>query len=386
MKRKTRATADAVVNAIYDAALEPEGWAPCLAAIKDQFHCPSAIFFVEDTAHKQANFSLMEGLDKKRTLAYYSYYIFKDPNLKAKLGRPVGTVTASNFLMRDADWENQEYYWDFARHGRVFYQLGGTIASGPGLVGAVGLHRPKRAGGFTRRDVSALQKIIVHVRRAYQIGRTLSARDATVAEVLDRLPHAIFLVDAAGRAVLMNRHAERLLRAQDGIGLEDGRLVSRPVPGWPRLERVIHQATQTGQGEENHPGAAIALGRPSGRAPYQALVTPLRVPASRLRLGATPPRAAVFVTDPEARTLPPTDALMAWFRLTRAEARVALDLAEGRSPEEIAGARHTARGTVRAQLHAIYGKMDVARQSQLVKKVLALPHAPLEPETEPRGR
>jgi DNA-binding CsgD family transcriptional regulator len=286
----------------------------------------------------------------------------------------VGTVTASNLLMRDAEWENEEFYWDFARKGNVFYQLGGVIVREQGVVGAVGLHRPKRAGGFSRRDITRLEGIIGHVRRAYHISRTLASFNATIAQLLDQSPQAVFLLDASSRPLMVNRAAERLLRAGDGIALEGGRLSCRPVLGWQRLTRLIHDAVQTGQGRGIHPGGAMAVGRPSGRMAYQVLVTPLRVPPSLLPGRPATACAAVYITDPEAHPPPPAAALAAWFNLTPAEARVARELADGLSPEEIAQAHRVSQGTVRVQMHAIFDKMDVKRQSQLVKKVLGLPH------------
>lgn len=60
--------------------------------------------------------------------------------------------------------------------------------------------------------------------------------------------------------------------------------------------------------------------------------------------------------------------------LTRAEARVAVRLAEGLSVADIARALHVSVETVRTHLKRAYGKLGVRRQAELVRAVLGLQH------------
>jgi len=67
-----------------------------------------------------------------------------------------------------------------------------------------------------------------------------------------------------------------------------------------------------------------------------------------------------------------------------AEARIALELAEGYSPREMAERHGSTVKTVRTQMEALFAKMGVRRQAQAVRRVLAAvasftPPAPDDP-------
>jgi len=61
------------------------------------------------------------------------------------------------------------------------------------------------------------------------------------------------------------------------------------------------------------------------------------------------------------------------FRLTAAEARVAMALLDGSNAEEIADNLRVGRETVRTQIKAIYSKTGVRRQAEFIALALASP-------------
>jgi DNA-binding CsgD family transcriptional regulator len=79
---------------------------------------------------------------------------------------------------------------------------------------------------------------------------------------------------------------------------------------------------------------------------------------------------ALFISDPELQVRGSGEALGRLFDLTRAEARLALMLANGASLEEASGTLGISKHTGRAHLRAIFGKTGVSRQSQLVSLIL----------------
>jgi DNA-binding CsgD family transcriptional regulator len=78
--------------------------------------------------------------------------------------------------------------------------------------------------------------------------------------------------------------------------------------------------------------------------------------------------AVVFVDDPEADAILGQIGLWsASFRLTPAEARLAMHLASGDSLRDAADALGVTYNTVRAQMRAIFDKTDIHRQADLVR-------------------
>jgi DNA-binding CsgD family transcriptional regulator len=83
---------------------------------------------------------------------------------------------------------------------------------------------------------------------------------------------------------------------------------------------------------------------------------------------ATKSDAVLFVDDPNGALNPsPTDLYSRTFRLTPAEARLAVRLASGASLMESADEFGVTHNTVRAQLRAIFDKTGTHRQIDLVR-------------------
>ena len=83
-------------------------------------------------------------------------------------------------------------------------------------------------------------------------------------------------------------------------------------------------------------------------------------------------RAAIWILNTEPQ-LPDEDLLAALFRLSRAEARLAIGLLKGLSAAECAVQAGVGVATIRSQLHSIFSKTGVRRQAQLVALLSRVP-------------
>jgi DNA-binding CsgD family transcriptional regulator len=79
---------------------------------------------------------------------------------------------------------------------------------------------------------------------------------------------------------------------------------------------------------------------------------------------ASGPHTVVMLID--LKTNPSPEALQKIFGLTRSEAKLAIEVTKGRSPEDIANANGIAVGTARKQLASIFVKTGTHRQAELV--------------------
>ncbi|HYD46763.1 MAG TPA: helix-turn-helix transcriptional regulator [Terriglobales bacterium] len=79
--------------------------------------------------------------------------------------------------------------------------------------------------------------------------------------------------------------------------------------------------------------------------------------------------AAASSNDHQPRREIDGEALRRRYGLSRAELRVALGIAQGQSPREIAAEQFVSVYTVRAHLRSIFGKTGVKRQSALARLV-----------------
>jgi DNA-binding CsgD family transcriptional regulator len=82
-----------------------------------------------------------------------------------------------------------------------------------------------------------------------------------------------------------------------------------------------------------------------------------------------------LIRDPDRDRIPAERHLIGAFGLTQAEARVAVALARGLRPDEIATRHGVTLVTVRKQLSAVLAKTECPRQVDLLRLLLTLPQA-----------
>lgn len=386
-----------VLAEVYDAAVQPTHWPQALEAIATFCGVDSSILYLEDHDRHVASFMHLYNVREDVVEPYTTYYVFREPGYSYRLDKPAGTVTASNQLVADADHERSEYYTDFLRKTGLFYTAGVTLAKDGGFIGALGIQRPKNQGAFEPRDLARLHLLYPHLQRAYRLMRAFGhqrEQERVFSAMLDRVPHAVLLLDTMGCVTHCNARAEALLGDQDGLRLESRRLAADNLKAQARLEEAVLQAVRMGRalggsgGELTPHGAtlppALAVPRASGAPPYGVLATPLRVPAVFARLAPPGAVAAVFVSDPGVPPVVVPEWLETLFGLTAAEARIAVALARGLTPRDIALHHEASLHTVRTQLRAVHEKLGTRRQAEVVQRVLSSPAVLGDPD-EGRG-
>jgi DNA-binding response OmpR family regulator/DNA-binding CsgD family transcriptional regulator len=184
------------------------------------------------------------------------------------------------------------------------------------------------------------------------------------AALLRQVSFGVIVADAAGRVVTMNRTAERIIAARDGLTLEDG--VLTPVRSFERakLSKALAEPTQA--------GGTFLVGRPSGRLPYAFLIMPL-LTELRQMVDARRPIAMILVTDFDIRVEIRAVMLRELFGFTGAEAELAVAMAQGRDLRQIASETGRALPTLRSHLSAMFEKTGVKRQTDIVRLVLSIP-------------
>ena len=367
-----------LVGSIYEAALQPQQWQHVLEQVQGYLNATSSILFLRDCNTMDAPFVVSQGLDRQRLQAYHDYYIRKDPNFAYRLDKPEGTITASHRIVPDAKFLESEYYRDFLRPQGAFYTAGVTLVRDATRIATFGVQRPRPAGPFESEELERLRTLYPHLRRAFQIGRELAGSEVerqAMLVLLERLPTGVLLLDEGRRVVFLNRRAQAMLAAGDGLAMTPQGLASADEEFQAALDKLIRGAVETGAGRGTHPGGALALPFTGGREAYQVLVTPLRTERLRVDVGRGRICAAVFVQLRDSQPTLSVELLRELFGLTPAEARVAAALVQGRKPEEIAADAEISRFTVRAQLSAIYEKLGVHRQAEVVQRVLSSPAA-----------
>lgn len=291
-----------------------------------------------------------------------------------KLDPWIPIVTGKKLLNRAADsddhlsrrdFENSAFYNEFFRRfgDDTGVSLGAVIETRDGFVG-LGLHRALTAPRFDLRERAALEAALPHLRRLAETRSRLRETEGAVRDlraVLHAQAVPVLLTDATGRIHFANAAAEEMLVSGDGLWSHQGvlRVAGAQVQ---RLARALADAAGS-----RGSGDAILVARPSARPAYRVVVAPHRGP------GALPGRAMVVIEDPVKSNAGLVDCLRHLFRLSPAEADLAVHLAEGCSLGDVAGRRNVQASTVRSQLNSVLAKTGLRRQSELTAMISRLP-------------
>jgi DNA-binding CsgD family transcriptional regulator len=188
-----------------------------------------------------------------------------------------------------------------------------------------------------------------------------------VAQTLEALADAVFILGHGGRIRHLNRAAERLLSQADVLTSHGGRLTARHSEASGELQRLVVLATRP---MGLRCGGSMSLGSIGSRFPLAVRVAPIS--ARLLPIFDPPPSALVTVTDLEAWLQTPEEDLRRLFGLTLAESRTAAAVFDGLSLPQAAERFGVSANTVRTQLKLVFNKTGVTRQADLVKLMMRL--------------
>ena len=277
--------------------------------------------------------------------------------------QPEVAVHYDALLISEREMDSDPVYNWFGKHD-LRYFIGCGLPDLRDHRAVFTLQRSPRQGHVQQHDIELFELIRPHVARAVtladQLG-TLRTFNRFSSALFEAITHAVFALDRNGAVLFANTNAEQLLRKNDGLRLEDRRLVPKFGSEGPRLDRLIHSALEPA-GRLNSGWGVVS--RTDGRT-YAVFVASLF--GSHDEFTAADVRALVIVHDPTAATDLDEKALCDIFDLTEAEARLAAALADGHGVGSAAASLGVQPSTVRAHLKSIFRKTGVHRQQDLVR-------------------
>ena len=181
-------------------------------------------------------------------------------------------------------------------------------------------------------------RLLPDLRRAFRLDQQLRAARAQAAlsqSVLDALPQAVLVTDAAGRICHANRAAEALLAAGATLCQRRGRLAAAATVENIALQAALRRAVEAPPGDPG-PAAGLILHDCNGAA-LAVTVTPLDRPAGLAEPPAQRLALLTIATMQAPRSAPAT--VRTAFGFTGPEAELAVALARGRPLKAVAAAR-----------------------------------------------
>jgi DNA-binding CsgD family transcriptional regulator/PAS domain-containing protein len=374
-----------LVEALYDAALNPADWPRLALTFARAFGSEStAIFQLNVAQGSAALLGITSNFDAKAMSDYEAYYHQKDLWAIEMSKSPTGRARLSHEIVGDSEFLNSEIYNGYAKRIEMFWSVASVMALEKQVMGAIGIHRPRSARPFSTHDKHHLDLLLPHLSRALLLHRKLQGLTHDSRIVLDALEkHSVGMITVDARATLLfaNATAERLLGAGLGLTCRQGCLGALDPTKDGELRRLIQQAGLAALGNSSEAGGVLALPRIEGR-PLSLLVCPLRPHA--LTLGPNP-AALILFGDPDASPSTSTQALVKLYGLTLAEARLMTALVDGERMEHYADRQGISINTARTQSKQILAKTGHGRQADLIREVISNP-AMRATHRKPTGR
>jgi DNA-binding CsgD family transcriptional regulator/PAS domain-containing protein len=361
------------IGLIYEAAVDTSLWPVFLDRLCDLGPGAKSVMMLHDAKSSSIQNSVTARWEDDWTDSYTNYYVKLNKWTQEFAHYDVGYAAVVNDIVPREQIVKTEFYEDWLRPQSLMTGVTISIFKENLRYMNVSVLSKETHDDLQLRNAALLQELGPHLRRAQQITRQVSQltfRSHALEQAFDHLDRGVVLVNADGRLFYCNAQAERYFDLRDGlIRHHDGRVGCQDTAIELQFARAISSAAATAGGlGGGSAGGIIAIPRRLDLLPWSVMVTP--IPASALDFGRPEGVVALFIVNPNQAPMLSTANLRAILGITAAEARAAIGLAEGKSPEEIAKDQGNTILTVRTHLRNAMSKMGISRLPELVALVL----------------
>jgi len=327
---------NALVEAIYDAAINPERWDVTVPGLKEAFDAIAAGFFVQ-TADQNMSGASFQGLDHNE----------------------LGNFPNSNSTTSVIKTTPQ----NSRRKQDIHYDLRDSLLNMHDTILSIISLRSQETGRTCDTEIKCYQSLCRHLMKAVQIN-ALTACTAPVPynqeQTFSSLRIAVITLDVMGNISFMNKYAVALLEDKNGLCEAESRLMTVDQNNQKLLDSAIDRASR------EHKSITLALTRTTAKE-LSLCVTP---PCDKRNIfGEANRSVTIFISDPDDRAISNIDGIASRWQLSPLEARFALQLIQGNTIKEIAATLSLTHSTAQWYCKQIMQKLGCKRQTELVLKL-----------------
>jgi DNA-binding CsgD family transcriptional regulator len=367
-------TISELLEALYEAPLDPSRWGEFLRLTAATSGGEAAALLFHDSSDAQSAMSMEWGFHPEVAPLYAAHYGAIDV-WRCAVTAASDWVGISEQFVPSPTLGRTEFYNDLLLPYEIPHGIFAMVERGPARVANLSICRSARAGAFADENLAIVRFLKPHIQRAYRLHSELAAtkgRSAGLLNALDALSTGVILLGPRMQVVAMNRAAEGIVAARDGLLVTHSSLRAERQTESNLMARTIQQATSSISANGLSFSGTVLVSRRS-RSPLQVLISPVRHSSAINVCMDQPIRVIVIVIDPSQRRRPAQEVLSDLFGLTPAECRVALLLGDGHAPRKIANMVGVTDNTVRSQMKSIFSKTGVKRQGELIRLLLTNP-------------
>ena len=355
-----------LIGDIYDASLDAGLWPSVVEGIARFVPGAFVNLFSQDATRKTAQAFYTYGISQDYLDLYFQKYIHLNPMFPTTLFFEVGRVLTENDIMPKAEFNETRFYKEWVRPQGLVDSMAAILEKSATSVAGIAVGRGEQHGLVDDEALRRMGLIVPHVRRAVAIGKVIDLHKveaAALADTLDGIAAATFLVDAGGRIVHANIAGHAMLGEGSVVQSIGARLAAIDARADGALAGLF------ASGDAALGGVSLPLTSDGGER-FVAHVLALTAGARRRAGIAHSAAAAVFVRKTELDLPHPLEVISNAYKLTPAEMRVLMMIVQIGGVPEIAPVLGISETTVKTHLQHVFEKTGTQRQADLVKLVV----------------
>jgi DNA-binding CsgD family transcriptional regulator/PAS domain-containing protein len=354
------------IGAIYDCALDPQQWPDACRKVAELCESTAGGICVHNMRHTQNDQLFVFGYQPEFLQKLGTDYA-QSPMAVADIVANIGDVSALSMAPHELleSRFSRDVLQPFGLKDIIWFpalRTGGRMAS-------MHASRGETAPNYQRHEISLFKLLAPHVCRVIAISDALdirALRSEMLEKTFDALIAGVFLTASDGRVVYMNAAAERQIKTGNSIRIVNSRIAASDPAARAALSNAIEKAARDDIDKDMREHS-LAIPDVDGGSGYVATLLPLERGQRSAIMAPFAASVAVFTKDPDRAPLMPGEAFARLYRLTGAELRVLMALAQGLGATEAAGMLGISEPTVRSHLQHIFAKTDTPRQADLLR-------------------
>jgi DNA-binding CsgD family transcriptional regulator len=346
-----------LTDRIYECAFVPEHWPRVLGDLADLAGARAGFLFVSNKDIHHWTSSTQVGIEALSPLVDSGWVARSERFARFLAARHCGFLRDDD-LYAPAERESDPFYRDLLYPRGLGWGAGVAFPLPTGDRLSINVEREYARGPVEREAIERLDTLRPHLARSGLMAARLQLERArAAAEALAQIGLAAVVLGPQGKVLAGNALIEALTehvrwRADDRLALKDR-----------RADQSLRDAIAA-IGAANGPGVRSFPVRDSeDRSAMVAHLIPVRLSARDIFVRA----AALLVLTPlTAPRAPAVELVRSLFDLTPAEARVARDLADGKTVSEIAAGSGVSPNTTKAHVRGVLQKTGCSRQVDVI--------------------
>jgi len=361
-----------LIPLIFKSVLEEKPWSSLLNHLRVKFNAKHAAInfrmpqdgmprpFIMGTQEHNLNFKTNGSM----TDAYLDEFYSLDPMYNFDL-KPGSVVTFEDIVDR-GHFVTSDFYQRFLQPFGLTHGLKMCFEEPRGLRAWLMLSRDESVGNFDNEIKQQCIELLPHLELALEIHSRLMLKETKLniySKSMSQLVVGTIIVDGDGEILDINQAAAQIITESHVLEIRSGRLISTHPHISSELTKTLTEVmeasrsqdqlfslrTMTIETADNHIGILIKS-----------------APHNQWYGGASAPHAIIYLRDPAVSPVTSEMLMGELFSLSPAEARIAIQLALGRSIAETARHLNLNESTVRTQTKRIFSKTGVSRQGELI--------------------